>query len=71
MAVGEMSANAIKWGEIAGQLCDVVVITDVNCFDEDPAQIAEMLAVGARRAGKKTAWICLWKLTAAKASPGR
>ncbi len=42
-----------KMGEIAGQLCDVVVITDVNCFDEDPAQIAEMLAVGARRAGKK------------------
>lgn len=42
-----------KMGELAGQLCDVVVITDVNCFDEDPARIAEMLAVGARRAGKK------------------
>jgi len=42
-----------KMGEIAGQLCDYVVITDVNCFDEDPRQIAEMLAIGAREAGKK------------------
>ena len=29
------------------------IITDVNCFDEDPREIAEMLAVGARQAGKK------------------
>ncbi len=42
-----------EMGKISGQLCDVVVITDVNCFDEDPKQIAEMLAVGARHAGKK------------------
>ena len=42
-----------KMGNIAGQLCDFVVVTDVNCFDEDPKQIAEMLAVGARKAGKK------------------
>jgi UDP-N-acetylmuramoyl-L-alanyl-D-glutamate--2,6-diaminopimelate ligase len=42
-----------KMGEISGQLCDIVVIADVNCFDEDPAQIAEMLAVGARKAGKQ------------------
>ena len=42
-----------KMGEIAGQLCDYVVVSDVNCFDEDPMKIAEMLAVGARQAGKK------------------
>ncbi len=42
-----------KMGEIAGRLCDYVVITDVNCFDEDPIKIAEMLAEGAREAGKK------------------
>lgn len=42
-----------KMGEIAGSLTDIVVVTDVNCFDEDPAVIAEMLAVGARKAGKK------------------
>lgn len=42
-----------KMGEIAGRLCDYVVISDVNCYDEDPAQIAEMLAIGARQAGKK------------------
>lgn len=41
-----------KMGEIAGRLCDVVIITDVNCFDEDPYQIAEMLAIGAKKAGK-------------------
>lgn len=40
-------------GEIAGQLCDYVVVSDVNCFDDDPKEIAEMLASGARRAGKK------------------
>lgn len=42
-----------KMGEIAGQYCDVVIVTDVNCFDEDPKSIAEMLAKGARALGKK------------------
>ncbi len=42
-----------KMGEIAGKLCDYVVITDVNCYDENPKEIAEMLAAGARQAGKK------------------
>lgn len=42
-----------KMGEIAGQLCDYVIVTDVNCFDEDPKSIAEMLAVGVRKFGKK------------------
>ena len=41
-----------QMGEIAGRLCDSVVITDVNCFDEDPRAIADMLAQGARNAGK-------------------
>lgn len=44
-----------KMGEIAGQLTDIVIVTDVNCFDEDPHEIAEMLAAGARAAGKKEA----------------
>lgn len=42
-----------KMGQIAGELCDYVVVSDVNCFDEDPKAIAEMLAKGAREAGKK------------------
>lgn len=42
-----------KMGEIAGQLCDYVIVSDVNCFDEDPTVIAEMLAEGARTAGKQ------------------
>lgn len=50
---GRDKGKRVKMGEIAGQLCDVVVITDVNCFDEDPMAIAEMLAAGARAAGKK------------------
>ena len=42
-----------QMGRIAGELADIVVVTDVNCFDEDPNEIAEMLAVGARGAGKR------------------
>lgn len=42
-----------EMGEIAGRLADYVIVSDVNCFDEDPREIAEMLARGARRAGKK------------------
>ena len=41
-----------KMGKIAGEMADVVVVTDVNCYDEDPFQIAEMLAGGAREVGK-------------------
>ena len=43
-----------KMGEIAGRLCDIVFVTDVNCFDENPVEIAEMLAGGVRTAGKIT-----------------
>lgn len=42
-----------KMGEIAGQLTEVVIVTDVNCFDENPNDIADMLAKGARSAGKR------------------
>lgn len=41
-----------KMGQVAGELCDIVIVTDVNCFDEDPSVIAEMLAAGARTTGK-------------------
>ncbi len=50
---GRDKGKRVEMGKIAGKLCDKVVITDVNCYDEDPAEIAEMLAVGAREAGKK------------------
>lgn len=42
-----------KMGQIAGELTDVVVITDVNCFDENPKEIVEMLAIGSRETGKQ------------------
>ncbi|OGH69404.1 MAG: hypothetical protein A2754_02680 [Candidatus Magasanikbacteria bacterium RIFCSPHIGHO2_01_FULL_47_8] len=50
---GRDKQKRAKMGNIAGKIADTVVITDVNCFDEDPRAIAEMLAVGAREAGKK------------------
>ena len=42
-----------EMGSIAGEFCDIVIVTDVNCYDEDPEEIAEMLALGARESGKK------------------
>lgn len=42
-----------EMGKIAGTLTDIVIVTDVNSYDEDPKVIAEMLAKGARMAGKK------------------
>ena len=50
---GRDKSKREKMGEIAGRLTNIVVVTDVNCFDEDPKQIAETLAIGARRAGKQ------------------
>jgi UDP-N-acetylmuramoyl-L-alanyl-D-glutamate--2,6-diaminopimelate ligase len=50
---GRDKGKRTKMGEIAGRLTDYVVVTDVNCYDEDPHEIAEMLAVGARQVGKK------------------
>jgi UDP-N-acetylmuramoyl-L-alanyl-D-glutamate--2,6-diaminopimelate ligase len=40
-------------GEISGNFSDYVIITDVNCFDEDPLEIARMLKEGALRARKQ------------------
>lgn len=50
---GRDKGKRTEMGKISGQLADIVIVTDVNCFDEDPCKIAEMLAVGARQAGKK------------------
>lgn len=49
---GRDKAKREEMGNVAGRLCDIVVITDVNCFDEDPDEIIKMLAVGAIKAGK-------------------
>lgn len=50
---GRDVAKRPRMGEVAGRLCDIVIVTDVNAWDEDPTEIAEMLAQGARSAGKK------------------
>ncbi len=50
---GRDKAKRFAMGEIAGKLCDTIVISDVNSFDEDPKEIAEMLAEGTRSAGKR------------------
>lgn len=39
-------------GEILGRYSDVVIITEDDSRDEDPAEIAEMFAEGAEKAGK-------------------
>ena len=49
---GRDKSKRERMGEITAALTDYVVITDVNCYDEDPARIAEMLAIGARKFGK-------------------
>ncbi len=50
---GRDTSKRPKMGAIAGKLCDYIVISDVNCYDEDPLEIAQMLAQGARESGKK------------------
>lgn len=64
---GRDKGKRAKMGEIAGRLTDRVVITDVNCFDEDPKSIAEMLAAGARAAGKTESIDLFIELDRAKA----
>jgi UDP-N-acetylmuramoyl-L-alanyl-D-glutamate--2,6-diaminopimelate ligase len=49
---GRDKSKRFKMGEIAGQLCDYVIISDVNPFDEDPNEIAQMLAEGVKKSGK-------------------
>ncbi len=66
---GRDKGKRVAMGEIAGRLADKVFVTDVNCFDEDPKEIAEMLAVGARQAGKvdgKDLWIVVDRKEAAR-----
>jgi UDP-N-acetylmuramoyl-L-alanyl-D-glutamate--2,6-diaminopimelate ligase len=50
---GRDKTKRAQMGEIAGKFCDYIVISDVNCYDENPEEIAQMLATGARLAGKK------------------
>ena len=50
---GRDKSKREKMGKIAGELADIVIVTDVNCFDEDPKKIAQMLAIGAGKAGKE------------------
>lgn len=50
---GRDKSKRERMGEIAAALTDTVIITDVNCYDEDPRAIAEMLAAGAGKFGKK------------------
>jgi len=40
-------------GEIAGQLADIVIVTDEDPYDENPSLIIEAVAQGAESAGKK------------------
>ena len=39
-------------GELAGSNADIVIVTNDDPYDDDPREIAEMVASGARKAGK-------------------
>lgn len=41
-----------KIGSISAEYCDYVIVTDVNCYDEDSNSIAQAVAGGAREGGK-------------------
>jgi UDP-N-acetylmuramoyl-L-alanyl-D-glutamate--2,6-diaminopimelate ligase len=41
-----------KIGYLSAKYCDYVVITDVNCYNEDPVLIAQMVASGVQDGGK-------------------
>ncbi len=40
-------------GQIAGEFCDTVILTDEDPRGEDPMELLEQIAQGARKAGKK------------------
>ena len=40
-------------GEIAAKQADIVIVTDEDPYDEDPAEIINQVATGAERAGKR------------------
>jgi UDP-N-acetylmuramoyl-L-alanyl-D-glutamate--2,6-diaminopimelate ligase len=46
--VGRRAPN----GKVAGELCDLVVVTDEDPYDEDPHVIIDQVAEGVRAAGK-------------------
>ena len=39
-------------GEVAGELCDYVIVTDEDPYDDDPQEIIDMVAEGVAAAGK-------------------
>lgn len=52
-AAGRRDASTrAERGEIMGKEADIVIVTEEDCRDEDPEKIAEMLAQGAKKAGK-------------------
>ncbi|MDO8626326.1 MAG: UDP-N-acetylmuramyl-tripeptide synthetase [Candidatus Magasanikbacteria bacterium] len=49
---GRDKSKRFNMGAVAGELCDYVIITDVNPWDEDSEEIAQMLAAGVRSSGQ-------------------
>ncbi len=46
--VGRRAPN----GKVAGELCDYVIVTDEDPYDDDPQEIIDMVAAGVEEAGK-------------------
>lgn len=40
-------------GELAGEFADIIIVTNDDPYDDDPEEIAAMVAAGARAAGKR------------------
>jgi len=49
---GRDKAKRPKMGEIAGKLADIVVVSNVDPYDDDPKEIIKDIAVAAIRAGR-------------------
>lgn len=49
---GRDVARRFKNGEVAGRLCDVIVVTDEDPYDDDPLKIMQMVEEGVVKSGK-------------------
>jgi UDP-N-acetylmuramoyl-L-alanyl-D-glutamate--2,6-diaminopimelate ligase len=57
---GRDTSRRTENGRVAGTLCDLVIVTDEDPYDDDPMEIMQQVAQGAAEAGKvfdQNAWL--------------
>ncbi|MFH1425882.1 MAG: UDP-N-acetylmuramyl-tripeptide synthetase [Candidatus Kerfeldbacteria bacterium] len=57
---GRDVARRPKNGEVAGKMCDFVIVTDEDPYDDDPMEIIDQVAEGVKQAGK-TEGVDFWR----------